>query len=31
MVGLGGVILHGLCTLAFTANAITNFTGIRAC
>ncbi len=27
MVGLGGVILHGLCTLAFTANAITNFTG----
>ena len=27
MVGLGGVILHGLCTLAFTANAITNWTG----
>ena len=27
MVGLGGVILHGLCTLAFTANAITNFAG----
>lgn len=27
MVGLGGVILHGLCTLAFTANAITNYTG----
>jgi 3-hydroxybutyryl-CoA dehydratase len=27
MVGLGGVILHGLCSLAFTANAITNFAG----
>lgn len=27
LVGLGGVILQGLCTLAFTANAITEFTG----
>ncbi len=25
MVGLGGTILHGLCTMAFTVNAITDW------
>ena len=27
MVGLGGAILQGLCTLAFTANSVTNWIG----
>ena len=27
MVGLGGAILQGLCTLAFAANAVTNWAG----
>lgn len=27
MVGLGGAILQGLCTLAFTAKTVTNWTG----
>lgn len=27
MVGLGGVILHGLCALGFVANTVTNWTG----
>ena len=27
MVGLGGAILQGLCTLAFTAKAVTDWTG----
>jgi acyl dehydratase len=27
MVGLGGVILQGLCTLAFAAKAVTDWTG----
>ncbi|MEA3223959.1 MAG: MaoC/PaaZ C-terminal domain-containing protein [Thermodesulfobacteriota bacterium] len=27
MVGLGGVILHGLCTFGFVAKAITDWTG----
>ncbi len=27
MVGLGGAILQGLCTMAFTANAVTNWAG----
>jgi len=27
MVGLGGVILHGLCALGFVANTVTNWAG----
>ena len=27
MVGLGGVILHGLCAMAFAAKAVTDWTG----